>query len=100
MRIIAAYVNDDVTIDTVQDEAETPVESVDDILETPTEVVPDIDKIKSSIKDILKVTLSGVQNRMRSYDEIVDSVFEVLSKTSIQSLDSVGLFISKAFNDR
>lgn len=99
VKIIAAYVNDDVTIDTVHTEVETPVENVEDILETPIEVVPDIDKIKGSIKDILKMTLSGVQSRMRSYDEIVDSVFDVLGKTSIQSLDSVGLFISRAFND-
>ena len=36
---------------------------------------------------------------MRPLDEIVGSVFTVLSNASIETLDSVGLYISRAFTD-
>lgn len=53
--------------------------------------------IKKHIRDILATTLSGVLPRMRSLDEILDSVFYVIDTPSIDSLDSVGMFIQRAF---
>lgn len=98
--IIAAYVNEDVTIDTATVPQATTPDNIEDILDTPQEdVVLDIDKIKASVKDILKVTLCDVIGGMRPYEEVVNSVFDVLGKQSLQTLDNVGLFISKAFAD-
>ena len=99
-KIIAAYVNDSITIDTVTVEQETTPEDIDDILNnTEEDTVLDIDKIRAAVKDILKVTLNGVSHNMRPLDEIVGSVFTVLSNASIETLDSVGLYISRAFTD-
>ena len=100
VKIITAYVNDGMSVDTVPAESEKPIEQVDDILETPEEeVVMDIDKIRAAIKDILKVSLDGVSKNMRPLDEVVDSLFTVLGNSSIESLDSVGLYISRAMSD-
>ena len=99
-RIIAAYVNEDVTFDTVVIPEPASDEVVDNTPKiTQVEVVLDIDKIKASILDVLKVTFGGVERYMRPYNEIVDSVFTVLGMESIESLDNVGLFISRAFSD-
>ncbi len=53
--------------------------------------------IKPAIKAILNVTLADVKGNMRPMDEIVDSVFMVLGKKSIETLDSVGIYINRAF---
>lgn len=100
-KIIAAYINESLTIDTVTVDTEPSNETIEDILDNTEqeETVLDIDKIRASVKDILRVTLNGVSQNMRPLDEIVGSVFTVLSNTSVESLDSVGLYISRAFAD-
>ena len=96
--ILLAWLNDDVTLENAakQPKQEEP-EPVEEI--PAEEPVLDIDKIKLSIKDVLKTTLSNVAGYMRPQEEILDSVFYVLGKESLESLDGVGLFISRAFSN-
>ena len=105
-KILAAYLNDDITIHNAV--VEHP--SVDEgfkTLETPETpeqetVVPTIsliDKAKAELESIISSTLGGVKSQMRPLNEVVDSVFYVLDKESIPSLDGVGVFIHRAFNN-
>lgn len=97
--ILLAWFHDEVTWENTAD-LPTPHET-----STTQEVVPveepvlNIDKIKYSIKDILKKTLADVAPYMRSQDEVLDSVFFVLGKETLEKLDGVGLFISRAFTN-
>jgi len=99
-KILKAYLNDEVTLETATidqipeqqpEEIETPEEETQEVL--------DIDKIKTGITSIISTSLSGVLKYMRPIDEIVDSVFYVLNAKSIDSLDSVGMYLSSAFSD-
>lgn len=95
-RIIAAYVTDGVSIETVEVENDKPIESADEVLEKPEDAVADIDKIHAAMKDVLKNTLGGLSNSMRPLDEVVNSLFTVLGTASVSNLDSVGLYIGDA----
>lgn len=104
--ILLAWLHDEITLDNAaaaqqtQEESDMPtVEPIDEPVPTGEGQVLNIDKIKSSIKDILKETLSGVAKYMRPQEEVIDSVFYVLGKKSLESLDNVGLFISRAFSN-
>ena len=102
-KILAAYLNDDITIHNAV--VEHP--SVDDEfkkLETPSEEPPQTvvtveEKARKELEGIISSTLDGVKGSMRPLKEIVDSVFYVLDKPSIPSLDGVGMFIHRAFTN-
>lgn len=99
--ILLAWLHDEVTLENAGQvpQSETPVTEEPAKPSEEENVVLDIEKIKHSIKDILKNTLSGVAKYMRPQEEVIDSVFCVLGKTSLESLDGVGLFISRAFSN-
>lgn len=97
--ILLAWLHDEVTLENAEDYKEEEREDNNTPQEDKDAVVLNIEKIKFSIKDILKETLSGVSRYMRPQDEILDSVFYVLGKESLESLDGVGLFISRAFSN-
>ena len=102
--ILTAWLHDEVTLDTAEqyeeehadteeitERDEQSVETTDDALDT--------EKVKQRVKAILDVSLKGVSQRMRPQEEVIDSVFYVLDKKSLESLDGVGLFISRAFSN-
>ena len=100
--ILKAYLNDEITLDNAQpDEEETPEVITEEQMEEVPRVVPmsDISSVKGRIRDILNVQLAEVKRYMRPMDDIVDSVFDVLKTTSLESLDSVGLYIDRAFRN-
>lgn len=97
--ILLAWLHDEITLEnaaTVPTPEETTTNQEAEPAEEP---VPNIDKIKYSIKDILKSTLGSVAQYMRPKEEVLDSVFFVLGKETIETLDGVGLFISRAFSN-
>lgn len=101
--ILTAWLHDEVTLETAEqyeeehtDAEETPTNEAQ--TETPDDVI-DIDKIKQRIKEILDVSLTEVSQHMRPQEEVINSVFYVLEKKSLESLDGVGLFISRAFSN-
>lgn len=99
IHILTAWLHDEVTLDNAEDYNEEESEDNSTPQDKNEEVVLNIERIKFSIKDILKETLSGVSQYMRPQDEVLDSVFYVLGKESLESLDGVGLFISRAFSN-
>ena len=107
-RILLAWLHDDVTLENAAEQAEAmekedkeKANAENKAAETGTTETdshePDVDKIKSSIRTILNSTLAGVAENMRTEDEIVNSVFYVLRRESLEDLDGVGIFISQAF---
>lgn len=107
-RILLAWLHDDVTLENAAEQAEAmekedkeKADAEQQTAETGTTETdshePDVDKIKSSIRTILNSTLAGVAENMRTEDEIVNSVFYVLRRESLETLDGVGIFISQAF---
>lgn len=107
-RILLAWLHDDVTLENAAEQAEAmekedkeKANAENKAAETGTTETdshePDVDKIKSKIRTILNSTLAGVAENMRTEDEIVNSVFYVLRRESLESLDGVGIFISQAF---
>lgn len=97
--ILTAWLHDEVTLENAEEYHDEEDEEDGTPQDEDNEVVLNIEKIKFSIKDILKETLSGVSRYMRPQDEVLDSVFYVLGKESLESLDGVGLFISRAFSN-
>lgn len=107
-RILLAWLHDDVTLENAAEQAEAmekedkeKANAENKAAETGTTETdshePDVDKIKSGIRTILNSTLAGVAENMRTEDEIVNSVFYVLRRESLEELDGVGIFISQAF---
>jgi type I restriction enzyme R subunit len=54
--------------------------------------------LKAKIGDLLSTTLAGVASQMRSREEIVNSIFFVINKQAISSLDGVGVYVKNAFS--
>lgn len=104
-QILLAWEYDEVTLDNAKDYQEEAVNSPISVTDAPdcsaeeseNETVADMSTIKCRIRSILETSLAGIRNNMRSMDEIVDSVFDVIEKPSLPSLDGVGIFINKAF---
>lgn len=98
-KILIAWLHDDVTLENADDfhEDEKPTET--ETKEESEDGVENLEKIKSSVSEILKTTLANIGKNMRPQDEIVNSVFYVLDTKSLESLDSVGLFISRALSN-
>ena len=107
-RILLAWLHDDVTLENAAEQAEAmekedkeKANAENKAAETGTTETdshePNVDKIKSGIRTILNSTLAGVAENMRTEDEIVNSVFYVLRRESLEELDGVGIFISQAF---
>lgn len=102
--ILTAWLHDEVTLETAEqyeeehnETEETPTNEAQ--TETPADDVMDIEKIKQRIKEILDVSLVEVSQHMRPQKEVINSVFYVLEKESLECLDGVGLFISRAFSN-
>ena len=102
-RILAAYLNDDITLDTAVVE-QTSVEEGFKELENPTQEqtgqsMTNLNRIKVEVEGIMNVTMASVKNNMRSMKQIVNSVFYVIDAESIPSLDGVGLYLRSAFDN-
>lgn len=102
-RIITAYLNDEVTIDTVVIEPAT-TEEDEEQPENETEQGGginelDLEKAKEGVDKIISVTLADVMPTLGPKEDVIDSVFDVLTRETINDLDSVELFISRAFNN-
>lgn len=100
-RILAAYLNDDVTIQDAVVEQPSVEESFE-ALENPHQtqnvvMLPHINKIKAEIENIISFSLQGVSQNMRPTKEIVNTLFYVIDKESIATLDGVNIFLYRAF---
>ena len=93
-RILKAYLNID---ENYQSDEELLLQGGDVSTEEVQHV--DVTVIKDNIRSILNTTLSAILPQMRPIDEIIDSVFYVIDTPSIDSLDSVGMFIQRAFTN-
>lgn len=93
-RILYAWLHDDVTME--DDIHETEEEETS---ESSAQTEPSTEEVKMHIKAILDKTLAGVARYMRSQDEVIQSVFYVLDKESLDELDGVSVFIHRAFTD-
>lgn len=98
-RIIFAYQNDGAILDQNVPE-EIPVENEPEATqteaETPSNDMENTAKVKAKMKEVIDTMLADLKPVMRPMDEVVDSVFTILGKQSLQTLDSVGLFIADA----
>ena len=98
-QILLAWLHDEITLENAAG-FPTPKESAANREEaSDEETVPNIEKIRAGIKEILKGTLAEVKKYMRPQEEVLDSVFFVLGKETLETLDGVGLFISRAFTN-
>lgn len=107
-KILAAYLNDNITIQNVVlepysvDEGFTALENTSSSIEQDTKTgiaipfIPHAKEAKTEIENIIKVTLAGISQDI-STKEIVDALFYVMNKKSIETLDGVGIFIHRAF---
>jgi len=109
-KILAAWLNDDITIQNVVIEQPS-VEEEFEALENPCtstgepeqdtgmtiQFMPHLNKSKARVEDIISFTLNGLKNNMRPTKEIVNALFYVMDCDSLPSLDGVGLFIHRAF---
>jgi type I restriction enzyme R subunit len=59
----------------------------------------DLNLTKEKVREIITLTLSGVLPQMRPVDDILSSVFYVINRPSIDTLDNVGMFIKRAFTN-
>ena len=99
-KILEAYLNDNMTLETVVVNHKTVEEGFDELEkagQTQTEKVA-IDKIKTEIEKVIASTLAETRNGMRPLNEIVNALFYVINAKSIDDLDSVGLFLHGAFD--
>lgn len=100
-KILKAWLNEGETIESAK--VEEP--NIDDMFEDlqqqqqqSTQTVT-IEKIKARIDDVITFTLSGVDKYMRPRKEIIDALMYVIDKESIPKLDSVGMYLHRAFTN-
>lgn len=100
-KILRAWLNDGETIDSAQVE-EPNIDDMFDNMENQQQQeeqsVP-INTIKARIEDVISFTLSGLSQYMRPRKEIIDALIYVIDKKSIQKLDSVGIYLHRAFTN-
>ena len=101
--ILQAYNNPDVTLDTATQEEESTEKMFADLEqeqeEQSTKNNYDESKLKEHIVAIVSNTLKDVSNGMRSMTEVIDNLFLVLERESLPSLDSVNMYIKRAFSN-
>lgn len=98
-KILEAYLNDEITLETASVKQSSVVEGFD-ALENP-ENEPETDSlnmenIKTGIKSVTDVTLSKVNRFLPDSDAIVDTIFTILKSKSLESLDGVEHFVISA----
>ena len=100
-KILKAWLNEGETMESV--EVEEP--NIDDMFEDlaqeqqqSTQTVS-VEKVKARIEDVISFTLSGVSQYMRPQKEIIDALLYVIDKESIPKLDSVGMYLHRAFTN-
>lgn len=100
-RILKAYLSDDEKLTTAEEPslAEQSGETTDNTQPVESEQPFDIKIVKSKVSEILSTTLSDVAPNMRSRNEVLNSVFYVIEKKSVDSLDNVGMFITRALTN-
>ena len=104
-KILKAYLDPDFTLDTESAEEKTTEELFAELEQPETETTQenqeenDEDKVREKIATLLASSLDGVLGGMRPTREITDSVFWVLEKESLPSLDSVKMYILRAFTN-
>ena len=101
-RIIKAYLDDAFTLETVVIEPTNEQEEEEETQgqeeqATGSEFV--LEKAKAGVRAVISRTLSDIMSEMGSIDAVVDSVFNVMERTSIDSLDSVGIYLQRAFTN-
>ena len=101
-KILMAWLNDDVTLQNAaveQPSVDEEFEKLETPSEEPAKPAESVgDKAKKELESVISSTLDGVSG-LRTMDEIVNSVFYVLDKEAIPSLDSVGIYIHRAFTN-
>ena len=98
-RILIAYLNDDLTLETAKakDEETAPTETPVELPSNNNAIAGyDVNIAKAGVRAILEETLVG-QLRVKSMDKIVDSVFDVLGRPSVTDLDGISEHIELAF---
>lgn len=100
-RILKAYLSDDEMYTPAEEPspAEQSGETTDNTQPVESEQPFNIERVKSKVSEILSVTLSDVAPTMRSRNEVLNSVFYVIEKKSVDSLDNVGMFIMRALTN-
>lgn len=100
-KVLKAWLNEGETIDSAT--IEEP--NIDDMFEDlqqqqqqSTQTVT-IEKIKARIENVISFTLSGLSQYMRPQKEIINALIYVIDKESIPKLDSVGIYIHRAFTN-
>lgn len=97
-RILAAYLNDDITLATAPEE----IEPVEEVPETSDVVVPPVEQEnKPELIDVITENVKTFFNpfnfRMRSVKTITERLFHILDKPSTADLDGLSIFIKDAF---
>lgn len=100
-RILKAYLSDSEKYTPAEEPspAEQSGETTDNTQPVESEQPFDIKIVKSKVSEILSTTLSDVAPSMRSRNEVLNSVFYVIEKKSVDSLDNVGMFITRALTN-
>ena len=101
-RILKASLDPDFTLDTESAEEKTTEELFAELEQPEAETTHDEreeNSIREKITTVLATSLNSVLGGMRPTKEITDSVFWVLDKESLPSLDSVKMYILRAFTN-
>lgn len=104
-KILRAYLDPDVTLETEAPEEKTTEELFAELEQLEAETTQDNqdedneDNVRGKIATLLASSLDGVLGGMRPKREITNSVFWVLEKESLPTLDSVKMYILRAFTN-
>ena len=99
-KILKAWLNDGVTIENAEIEEADVQAGFEDLSQQQqgSQDVP-IESIKDRIGNVISFTLSGLSQYMRPSKEVVDALFYVIDKESVAKLDSVGMYLHRAFTN-
>lgn len=100
-KILKAWLNEGETIESAKIEEPNIDDMFEDLQQQQQQSAQtvSIEKVKARIEDVISFTLSGLSQYMRPQKEIIDALIYVIDKESITKLDSVGMYLHRAFTN-
>ena len=100
-KILKAWLNEGETIESAKIEEPNIDDMFEDLQQQQQQgsQTVSVEKVKARIEDVISFTLSGVSQYMRPQKEIIDALMYVIDKESIPKLDSVGMYLHRAFTN-
>ena len=98
-KILKAWLNEGETIDSAQVEEPNIDDMFNDLGQQQNAETVHINTVKGKLENVISFTLAGLSGQMRPRKDIINALIYVIDKESLPKLDSVGIYLHRAFTN-